>query len=267
MSQLEPEPPTLAPAGAGRRALERLPRPHVAAFAVEVAVVAAGALIYFLVRGAVVDRAAEAVARAQGLMEIERALGLFWEPALHEWALSSRFLTELMNGFYFWLHMPLIVVAAVTLFWRRRPLYVFTRNAFLVSALAALAMYYALPLAPPRFFPELGFVDTLALYGGGYQAEEAGPFVNSYAALPSLHFGWALLIGLAVWRARPRGRAGAALAGGVALLLPSLQFFAVVMTANHFVLDVAAGAALAAVGAAVAFWWQGRDRPSWGGRP
>ena len=250
MSQLEPEPPTLAPAGAGRRALERLPRPHVAAFAVEVAVVAAGALIYFLVRGAVVDRAAEAVARAQGLMEIERAL-------------SSRILTELMNGIYFWLHMPLIVVAAVTLFWRRRPLYVFTRNAFLVSALAALAMYYVLPLAPPRFFPELGFVDTLALYGGGYQAEEAGPFVNSYAALPSLHFGWALLIGLAAWRARPRGRAGAALAGGAALLLASLQFFAVVMTANHFVLDVAAGAAFAAMGAAVAFWWQGRDRPAW----
>ena len=153
MSPLEPEPRTLVPAGAGRRALERLPRPHVAAFAVEVAVVAAGALIYFLVRGAVVDRAAEAVARAQGLMEIERALGLFWEPALHERALSSRFLTELMNGIYFWLHMPLIVVVAVTLFWRRRPLYVFTRNAFLVSALAALAVYYVLPLAPPALLP------------------------------------------------------------------------------------------------------------------
>lgn len=229
------------------------------AFALEAGVVAAGGLAYFLIRGAVGDRIPEATARALALIDLERTLGLSWERVLQDWILPSPALIALVNAAYFWLHLPVIVVAAVWLFWRERPLYVFTRNAFMASAVIGLAMYYLLPVAPPRFFPELGFVDTMARYSQtSYQAQEMGPFVNPFAALPSLHIGWALLLSLALWRARgrrgPLWRVG--LWGAAAVLLPAAQFLAVVMTANHYVLDVAAGAAAAAAAALIALGWQ-----------
>ncbi len=82
--------------------------------------------------------------------------------------------------------------------------------------------------------------------------------MNPYAALPSLHFGWALLLAVGLWQARPSGRRGMALLAVVALLIPLGQFFAVIMTANHFVLDLVAGAAVAGLGLAGALWWQRR---------
>ncbi len=82
--------------------------------------------------------------------------------------------------------------------------------------------------------------------------------MNPFAAVPSLHFGWALLLSVGLWQARPRSRGGALALGGVALLLPLLQFFAVIMTANHFVLDLVAGAAVATLGLGGALWWQRR---------
>jgi hypothetical protein len=243
----------------------RVPRGRLAAglplglraFTAELGLAVAGALIYFAVRGAVVDRVGEAMANATDLMSIERTFGLFWEGTLQRWALSSSLVTDLMNGIYFWGHMPVIIVVALGLFWRRRAVYRQTRNAFVVSAVVALVLYATLPVAPPRFFAELGFVDTLALSGGAsYQAQEVGPFVNPFAAVPSLHFGWALLLSLGLWRARPGSGRWALLLGGVALLLPVAQFFAVIMTANHFVLDLAAGALVAGLGVGGALWWE-----------
>ena len=153
------------------------------AFGLELGLAALGGLIYFLIRGGVVDRAEEAFGRAADLVDLERALGLFWEPAMQGWILDSPTLIALFNGVYFWLHMPLILAMAVWLLWRHRDVYRLTRNAFLVSAVIALVLYATLPVAPPRFFPELGFVDTMALYSeANYQAQEAGPFVNPYAA-------------------------------------------------------------------------------------
>lgn len=224
----------------------------------ELALAALGGLAYFLIRGAVVDRAEEAFARARGLIDLERTLGIFWEPAMQGWILDSRLLIDVFNGVYFWLHMPLIIVMALWLFWRNREIYRLTRNAFLGSAVVALIVYAGLPVAPPRFFPELGFLDTMAVYSeANYQAQEAGPFVNPYAALPSLHFGWALLLGLALWMARPGGRRNAAYAVG-ATLIPLGQLFAIVLTGNHFIIDAVAGAVVAGAGLALAMWWRQR---------
>jgi len=208
--------------------------------------------VYFLIRGSVADRADEAMSRAVGMIDLERALGLFWEPRVQGWILDSRPLIDLANGIYFWTHMPVIVLSAVWLYWRRRSVYRRIRNAFVVSAALALALYFLIPVAPPRFFPELGFVDTMALYAeANYQAQEVGPFVNAYAAVPSLHFGWALLIGVAWWWARPGGRVGGLLVGALAAGLVGGQFLAIIATGNHFVLDAAAGTAVAAIALAV----------------
>ena len=225
----------------------------------ELALVVVGGLVYYLIRGAVIDRAAEASARASDLIDLERRLGIFWEPAMQEWILGSRALIDLSNAVYFWLHMPPIVVLAVWLFWRKRDIYRLTRNAFLGSAVVALVCYAMLPVAPPRFFPELGFVDTMALYSeASYQAQEVGLFVNPYAALPSLHFGWALLLGLAMWLARPPGRWAWAFAAGAVLIVGG-QGVAIVLTGNHFILDAVAGAGAAALGLAAALVWRRRS--------
>jgi len=216
-------------------------------------------LIYFLIRGNVVNRPAFAFLHARDVIDLEKRLGMFWEPqwqrAIHGSAMATRF----WNYVYFWLHAPVIVVTAFWLFFRHRRQYHLIRNAFLVSALIGLLVYATYPVAPPRLMtasgyqeygvtslssPAYGFEDTMREYSNvSYQAESLKPFVNPFAAMPSLHFGWAFLIGLAVALAL-RNIFGVI----IAAVLPALMLGGVVMTANHFVLDAVAGLAVCCIG-------------------
>ena len=229
----------------------------------ELGLVGVAALLYFLVRGAVQDRAAEAFARARALLELEQTLGLAWELAVHEAALSANLIVDLANAVYFWGHMPLLIVLALWLWFRDRATWRWLRAALLVSSLLGIVCYVVWPTAPPRLMPELGYIDTLASRAAAsYQAQEVGPFVNPYAALPSLHVGWALLAGVACWRVA-MSRAGVRRAAWLllAILLPASQSWAVVATANHWVLDAAAGVAVVALAVLVAHLVQ-RLRPN-----
>ena len=208
----------------------------------ELAAVAVAALVYYLVRGAVSDRANEAFQRARDILDLEQRLWLDWETAIHEAILSSGALIDFANGTYFWGHMPLLIVLAVWLWRSHRATWRTFRNALLISAAVGMVSYYLFPTAPPRLMPELGYIDTLALRAApAYQAQEVGLFVNPYAALPSLHVGWALLAGLAVWQTstHPFMRA-------FAVAIPLSQSWAVVATANHWTLDAFAGIAVCA---------------------
>ena len=208
----------------------------------ELAAVAVAALVYYLVRGAVSDRADEAFQRARDILELEQRFRLDWEAAIHEAILGSNVLIDFANGAYFWGHMPLLIVIAVWLWRSHRDIWRTFRNALLISAAAGMISYFLFPTAPPRLMPELGYVDTLALRAApAYQAQEVGLFVNPYAALPSLHVGWALLAGFAVWQTsrHPLMRTFAA-------AIPLSQSWAVVATANHWTLDAVAGIAVCA---------------------
>ena len=220
----------------------------------ELGIVATAGLLYFLVRGAVQDRAEEAFARARALLDLEHQLGIAWEAAIHEAALSAAWIVDFANAIYFWGHMPLLIALALWLWFRHRPVWRGLRAALLASALLGIACYVIWPTAPPRLMPELGYVDTLAWRAAAsYQAQEVGPFVNPYAALPSLHVGWALLAGTACVRVALVQR-GARRAAWLALaaLIPASQIWAVVATANHWLLDAAAGAAVVALAALLA---------------
>ena len=211
---------------------------------------AAAALVYYLVRGAVSDRADEAFQRARSILDLERRLWLDWEIAIHEAILHSDALIDLANGTYFWGHMPLLIVAALWLWRADRSAWRVFRNALLISAAIGMASYYLFPTAPPRLMPELGFVDTLAVRAApAYQAQEVGLFVNPYAALPSLHVGWALLAGLALWRITDRRWARL-----LAAAIPLSQSWAVVATANHWTLDAFAGVAVCTAAWLLAVW-------------
>ena len=105
----------------------------------------------------------------------------------------------------------------------------------------ALVVHIVFPLAPPRMFPQWGFVDTMAAFGPNAYAGASGDLVNQFAAMPSLHVGWAALIAYVVHRTGPRWLAAVAAAHVVVTVL------VVVVTANHYWLDGIVALALLAV--------------------
>src|SRR4029079_2186381 len=131
-----------------------------------------------------------------------------------------------------------ILVCGAFLFFKNPKIYVITRNAFLISGAVALVVYTLFPVAPPRLaFP--GISDTLAMTVP--VSLDKSRLINPYAALPSLHVGWDLLIVRGVFGVTRRYSIRF-----VALLLPPAMLLATVVTGNHYFIDGIAGAALAA---------------------
>ncbi len=209
----------------------------------ELGLVALGFLLYFLVRGAVVDRTADAFANAHWIVNLQYSYGLFVEPAFQAWVLEYELVRRALNFVYFWMDFPLIVAVALVMFWKRRRAYTLTRDSILISGGLALIVYWLYPVAPPRFLSEWGFIDTLEVYDNlSYQAQSLQPFVNPFAAVPSLHVGWALLLVVGVFAAtRNRWLRAAVLVTFV------LQSVAVVGTGNHYIFDGVAGLAVCGV--------------------
>ncbi|MGB2693651.1 MAG: phosphatase PAP2 family protein [Dehalococcoidia bacterium] len=235
-----------------RRLLDTISERRVYRDVFEIGLVALAFLLYFLVRGSVVDRDAEALAHATRVIEIERALGFFWEPSLNSAILGNEALIQFFNAVYFWLDFPLIVALGLWMyFFGHRHQYTVTRDALLASGAIALVVYHLFPVTPPRLLPpdaSFGFVDTLEKYTGlSYQAQSTQPFVNPYAAMPSLHYGWALLVGgVLFWTTKN------VWLRGLGIIWPIAQFTAIVFTANHYILDAFAGLVVALMGLLVA---------------
>lgn len=203
--------------------------------------------LYYLVRGSAHERVGEAMVRGVELIRLEKSLGIFWEVQLQSWALSHDWLIQALNGYYLYGHLPLIGLLAVWLYFWHKPQYLLMRNAFLLSGAIGLIVYVNFPVAPPRFLPEWGFVDTIL-----HQYDTGRPgtpsfFVNEYAAMPSLHFGWNLLVGLAIWTATKN-----VALRSFAVLMPFAMFATIVLTANHFIIDAIGGLFVVAIGVAIA---------------
>ncbi len=211
--------------------------------------VALAFLLYFVVRAQVVDRVDQATAHARDVVSIERGLGIDREAAWQAWALRSATVVRVANFVYFWLDFPLIMAVGLVLYGRRRRQYTFTRDAILFSGGVALISYNLFPVAPPRLLPESGLLDTLQHFNNlSYQAQSTQFFVNPYAAMPSLHVGWALLLALGVVLAFPGNRIIVALA----VIHPLAQWASTVLTGNHYIVDGLGGLAAAACGLAFA---------------
>ena len=218
----------------------------------EIGLVALAFLLYFVVRGMVVDRADEALANAQEIIDLERELGIFWEPRLQDLIIDHRPVVQLMNFIYFWLDFPLIVAVGLWMYFKRRHEYTVARDAMLLSGAIALVIYNFYPVMPPRLLPSGEFVGPIEEYSDlSYQAASTQAFVNPYAAVPSLHFGWAMILGGALYLSVKNW-----LVRGIAVLLPWLQLAAIVFTANHFIVDAFAGLVVCLAGTALALAMQ-----------
>ena len=212
-------------------------------------VAAGGYIVYSLSVGAVhwagADRAryTAAVRNAGHIVDFEKLTGIFHERALQQALAGNGALMQFFNAVYMWAHLPLIILLAVWLYVRHRPDFRATRNAVLISGAIALLIFQIFPVAPPRLLPGAGFVDTAAKVSGVYDTVEPKVFFNPYAAVPSMHVGWVLLMGLALYR-----YAGWRPARWLGLALPLFMALAVVVTGNHYFFDAISGAVTALVG-------------------
>jgi hypothetical protein len=210
---------------------------------------------YRIVRGFVDGQAAVAFDHARSLVDLERKLGLFFEPSFQHWALGLPWLIDVADWAYVNTHFLVTTTFLVWLYLARNSAFYFVRNMFVIAMGLALVGYLVYPAAPPRLLPEWGFTDTVTNAVGQGQAQTAKLLFNPYAAMPSMHVGFALMLAVPAFKLVSI-RAVRALW----TIYPAFVTFVVVVTANHFWIDGALGALVAAVSAYGAYAL-GRLRP------
>jgi hypothetical protein len=229
---------------------------------VQVALMQATYMAYRIVRGWIDDPqgAAAAFQNGRSIIAVEQSLGIFIEPHVQALFGATGIVADASAWIYLNAQVTVTLGALTYLYLRHNSSFYFVRNMFIVSWVIALAGYVILPTAPPRFFPEWGFTDSVAEFTGVDPASTTGPnaLFNPYAAVPSMHVAFALMIAVPLARLAQH-RAVRWFWNGYPLLVT----FVIVMTANHFVLDAVLGAATAGA-AAVAALWLARARPVWG---
>ncbi len=203
--------------------------------------------VYELARGLVVVNTREADRHADQLVALERSLHLFVEGRVQHAADALPGLAGLLGVSYLTLHLA---VTAVVLLWlhRRRPTaFPFVRTTLLVASALALVGFLAYPTAPPRL-AGIGIADTVSTGHVNLNHGLVSSLYNPYAAVPSMHVGYALIVATSLLRYGRRR-----LVRSLAAVYPAFVLLVVVATGNHFFLDAAAGALVAALAFAAAF--------------
>jgi membrane-associated phospholipid phosphatase len=220
---------------------------------------------YSLVRGLADGHRAQAIVHGQQVIDFERGIHTLFEPDLQAFFMPARWLIDVSNQLYLNAQFSIALGFLVWLYLFRNESYYFVRNMFVVAMGLALVGYTLYPTAPPRMFPEYGFIDTVVEFSRvNHDSALAKIFINPYAAVPSMHCGFALMIGatgVAVCRS------GFAKAFWVAW--PIVIAWVVIVTGNHYWIDVVLGWAVAVTAALVAHRLLARARPhAWAwGRP
>lgn len=190
------------------------------------------------------DDASAAFANARDVMQWERAVGIFTEERFQDTLLGNEGLIALLNRYYVTVHFIATSAFLVWAFLRHRQIYSSIRAVFIAVTASALVIHVLVPLAPPRMFPGSGFVDTLRVYGPRiYSTDVSASVANQFAALPSLHFGWAVLVAGGYVAIRRSWRSL------VAFVHPLVTLVAIVATGNHYWFD-----ALIALGLVLGAW-------------
>ena len=183
---------------------------------------------------------AAALENAEKLIAFESAVGFFWETGWNRWVVDvGDLLTAVFNWIYILTFMLVVPVTALIYYILDRDRYSQYRGIILLSFFFALAAYAIFPVAPPRMMAEFGFVDTMKSFGPGwYDNRDAVAYFNSYAAIPSLHFAWSIIFGWLFFTQ------GFRLLKVLGVLYPTITLAAIIVTANHYLLDAAAGVAI-----------------------
>ena len=205
-----------------------------------------GVFVYFRIRGLTDAARDTAQEHSRDIVAFEKVTGLHFEAAFQKPVESSEVIEALANWVYIWGHWPVIIVTMVWLAWRHRPEFLRLRDGMLISGALGMLIFVTYPVAPPRL-ANLGLVDTVTESSRAYRWLQPPAFVNQDAAMPSLHAGWDLLVGIAIYTA-----ATSIALKIVGCAMPVLMAWSVIATANHYVVDVLAGIAIVVVGHAAA---------------
>jgi hypothetical protein len=226
--------PALVSVPAPARAVRRAAWARFVAF--ELAVWSALYGAYLAVRGVTIGSPGEAFANARDVVHLERALSVFHESAVQDLLAPAQ---GFLSAYYMLGFGPVILAVSVWLGLRDRAAYRSLRNALLLSIAFATVVFVLYPAAPPRLVGGLAIEDTV-----GLSDHDTGSFLgirfNPYAAVPSMHVGWTLLVALHGFRA-----ARSRLLRAAFVLHPALMAVAVTATGNHFFFDSVAGIAVA----------------------
>ena len=219
-------------------------------------------LSYELVRGLADGERVRAMINGQNVIDLEKGLGTFFEPGLQSLFLDHRWVVDFANFLYMNSHFVVTTAFLVWLYIFRNQHFYFVRNMFMVAMGLALVGYALLPTAPPRLFE--GFTDTITDYAQvNHDSALVKVFINPYAAIPSMHCAFALMIGVTGAMIAKHKLTKIAWA-----VYPLLVFWVVVVTANHFWIDAAAGYLVAILAALAAREVLARARPAvWSFRP
>jgi membrane-associated phospholipid phosphatase len=178
--------------------------------------------------------------------DIEHHVTGLWELSLQSFVASSSLLRELTSWTYWHSQFTVLLLVLLWVYIRRHESFVRFRNTLLLANIIGLIGFVLVPTAPPRMYPELGFVDTLANFGINHNSAIVRADANPYAAMPSLHAADSLIIGVGLaLLVRPRWLKV------LWLFWPVWVWFSVMATGNHFWLDIIGGILVAALAAAV----------------
>jgi hypothetical protein len=205
-------------------------------------------LLYELVRGVAEGKASTAFANADKVISFEQSTGTFFEPHLQALLLPEHWLIGTLNWMYLNTHFVVTTSFLVWLYLFRNDSFYFVRNMFMVAMGVALIGYTVFPCAPPRLTVGHGFVDTIHdISNVNQDSDLLKVLVNPYAAVPSMHIAFSLMIGVPGFRLSRHWYTKAFWAA-----YPAIVFLVITATANHFWFDAAMGALVAATAAIVA---------------
>jgi hypothetical protein len=189
-------------------------------------------------------RAHAALAHGWGVLHLERSLGLDPEVALNRWLTSHHTLGLLLSDYYDNAHFIVTLGLLGWLWYRRADIYRPLRNTLIAINALGFAVFWLYPTAPPRLLAGSGFNDVVASTGalGGWHTGPLAAAANQFAAMPSLHMAWAVWCSLVMWSLSKRLWVRV-----VACVYPCVTCVAVLATGNHYLLDVLAGVATAAL--------------------
>ncbi len=219
----------------------------------------------------------QAFTNAERVIRWEQSIGMYHEQTVQSWFLSYDWFIQIWNTFYGTAHFVVTLGVFILLFVKRKDVFAGWRNTLAVMTGLAIIGFAYFPLMPPRLLDQpcpyeqtdgsvlgyggdciwsplrgadgtFGFVDTLKEYGGpwSFDSEAMASISNQYAAMPSLHIGWATWCAIALWPLLTRWWTRA-----LVLLYPAVTLFTIVVTANHYWIDGVGGLIVFGLGAAI----------------
>ncbi len=227
---------------------------QVTAVAAELALISGLYAVWRLARMLPIATAEGAISRARDIVAVQHALHLPTELSLQRFVLDHDRIATVSTWYYATVHVPALLGFMIWMFVRHRDQYPHWRNGLaLVTAFCLLIRFVR--VAPPRFLPDLGYVDLSWNYGPSvYSGDVSAGVSDQFAAMPSIHVAWAAVVSFGIvatstsrWR-------------GLFLLHVVITMLVVAATGNHWWLDGIVAILLLGIGLALDSWVRGRRR-------